>query len=162
MRKKIFLFIGLVIISTIGFKLYQEFLPPSIQFGGVKKFGHLTIGGNMPSGPGDATFAPWKIIPSSTFYIIFANDEGLCVFEDCIPEGKIVEAQGGWLQGEVSIGQTEVQTDFGLDTNQIVKSIVVVGNKDAKIVGIYPNKRSKDILSIIQFHGDIIDLKQFQ
>ena len=96
------------------------------------------------------------------FYIIFTNEEGFCVFEDCIPEGKIIEAQGGWLQGQISKGQTEVQSDFGLDTNPKVKSVVVVGNKDAKIVGIYPNRGSKDILSIIQFYGDIIDLKYFQ
>ena len=42
-----------------------------------------------------------------------------------------------------------------LRENEKVKSLVIVGDKNGIIVGIYPNKDINDLLSILQIHKDL-------
>ena len=123
----------------------------SLLHGGVLKFGPLALGGESPVGPGAATFAPELYIPSSRFYIGVAQKDFWCVFEECSPLGARVAALGGWLQGEDTDHWTTAE-DFGLEKYAGVTSVAVVGNKDGKIVGIYPNKTMDDVGSILRIH----------
>jgi len=127
----------------------------SLFYGGVIKFGTIALGGEMIGGPGSDTFAPQLIIPpSKKFYIEVVQENLWCVFEECSPEGQIVAILGGWLQGE-NTEQPAIENDYNLYENEKVKSIVVVGDKTGRIVGIYPNKTIDDLLTILEIHHNL-------
>jgi len=120
-------------------------------------FTPLKIGKEMPFGPGGWTFAPYMEIPASQkFYVSIIQDELWCSGGDCGIDGSLIETMGGWLQ----VANTAQPTDkefFGLylPENQYIKSLVVVGDKEGKIVGLYPNKGFEDILAILKNHPDL-------
>jgi len=140
----------LIISSTL-----YLFLNQSLLYGGVRTFGPLKLGGNIPMGPGDYTFAPQVKIPPSRFYISVVQKNLWCVFEECNPEGANIESLGGWLQGE-NTDQPEIQEIFGLENNPGISSIIVVGNQEEKIVGIYPNKNIGDVSNVLNIHSKLI------
>lgn len=158
MRRKIFQFWGIALIAIIitwAFIAYLYF-NPYVLHGGVREFGSLQLGGDVPLGPGDYTFAPEMQIPQSKFYINIAQKGLWCVFEECSPEGEKIAALGGWLQSEDTTDEPEIMEIFGLDDNVDITSIIVVGNREARIVGIYPGKRIEDLPSVLRMHQDII------
>lgn len=158
MRRKIYLLsiIALSAIIIAGVVLvYSFFSNPYVRYGGVKKFGHLELGGRIPMGPGDYTLAPPPQIPPSQFYIDIAQKGLWCVFEECSPEGKKIAAMGGWLQGE-DTRQPEIREIFGLEENKDVASVVIVGNHEARITGIYHGKGVDDLPLILRIHPNII------
>jgi len=126
----------------------------------VKKFGYLKLGGEMPFTEGHNTFAPIYKVPKSKFYIAIGEPDLWCIQEDCGDVGMSVKNLGGWLEaGDVS----RVTTDeiFGLDIeeNKNVKKIVLVGDGDSKLVGIYPNKGISDVEEILELHLKLIGEK---
>lgn len=155
--------IVVIIVAVLIFQKYDASL-----IGGVRQFnrqnepydsGSLEIGGKMPWGPGDSTFAPYLEIPASQkFYVSVAEPNTWCINEDCSIDGAIIQTLGGWLQVE-NTRQSEVEALFGLDLpeNKDVKSIVLVGDNNGKIVGIYPNKGLRDIIPILKLHPDLAD-----
>ena len=130
-------------------------VPASLWHGGVAVFGSLSLGGESPLGPGAATFAPELHIPPSRFYIGIAQKGIWCVFEECGLIGSTVAALGGWLQSEDAM-QPTVAEDFGLSENQRVASVIIVGDKKGKIVGIYPNKGVDDLSFVLRVHRDLL------
>ncbi len=139
-----------VVESMIIFNLNS-----SLLHGGVRKFGTMTLGGEMIGGPGGYTFAPELTVPySKKFYIEVVQKNLWCTFGGCSPRGQIVAILGGWLQGE-NTEQPAIENDYNLYENEKVKSIVVVGDKDGRIVGIYPNKNIDDLLSILEIHHNL-------
>lgn len=130
------------------------------KINGVDKFGPFRLGGKIPLGPGDGTFAPFKEIPESKFYIFIAKKNFWCINEDCGPEGSLVKTMGGWLAGErINDGETSLifgfDQEFGLrDKHQ---SVIVVGDQNEKIVGIYPDKDMKDLIVILKQHPNLAD-----
>ncbi len=119
----------------------------------------LKIGTKMPAGPGDTTFAPYLKIPASQkFYVSVAEPDIWCTNEYCSIEGALIQTMGGWLQGE-DTDQATSEEFFGLNLpeNQHIKSLVVVGDKEGRIVGLYPNKGLKDVLIILKNYRDLAD-----
>ncbi len=156
MNRKIFIvFITVLVLTAItgGIFAYLN-LKTSFFHGTVTNFGPLKLGGDMPLGPGSYTLAPPMHIPPARFHIEVAQKDLGCVFEYCIPEGEKIAALGGWLQGE-NTQQPEIKEIFGLSENKDVTTVVVVGDKDARIVGIYPNKNIDDVPSILEIHHDL-------
>lgn len=119
--------------------------------------GPLEIGGEMPGGPGDTTFAPYMEIPISKFYVSIAEPDTWCINEDCNIEGAFIQTMGGWLE----VKHTGVTIDelFGLDIpeNKDIKSIVLIGDQNGKIAGIYPNRGLKNVIPILKLHPDLAD-----
>jgi len=125
----------------------------------VSKFGPLKLGGDMPLGPGHSTFYPYKTVPKSKFYVFIAEKDFWCVFEDCGLDGAYIETMGGWLGGE-NLNQAEIAYMFGFDIDRIEKkyhSVMVVGDADAKIVGIFPNKGMSDLLPVLRSYPKLAD-----
>lgn len=119
----------------------------------------LKIGGEMPYGPGDFTLAPYLEIPASQkFYVNIVEKDAWCINEDCNLDGALIQTLGGWLQIE-DIDQPEVKATFGLDLpeNKNVKSIVIIGDNQGKIAGIYPNKGSSDVMDILKNYPALAD-----
>ena len=121
----------------------------------VAKFGPLRIGGPSPVQPGDPTAYPHKFTPRAKFYVLVVA-KGLptmCTFEDCGPEGTLVESLGGWITGD---DQSETIHLAGLDETEVKKgrqSLVVIANKSRRIIGIYPNSLARDLPFILKAHG---------
>lgn len=121
--------------------------------------GPLKIGGKIPNGPGDTTFAPYLKIPASQkFYVSVAEPDTWCINEDCNLDGAFIQTLGGWLQVE-DTDQAEIEATFGLDLpeNQDVKSTVLIGDNEGKIIGIYPNKGLSDVMDILKLYPDLAD-----
>jgi hypothetical protein len=115
----------------------------------------MTIGGEMQGGPGTSTFAPQRIIPvDKKFYIQVIQDNLWCIFEECSREGKVVDVLGGWLQGE-NTRQPTIAHSYFLYDNKKVDSLIIVGDKNGIIVGIYPNKKIEDLLFVLKVHSDL-------
>lgn len=124
----------------------------TISYFNIKSFGNLMWGSETISGPGDYTFAPYLKIPQAKFYVTIIQNEHWCSNEDCGLDGAIIQTLGGWLQIESLQGYPDLTDEVGFDfpDDQGIKSIVIVSDKDGKIVGIYLNKTYKDVLSILK------------
>ncbi|MFH1029792.1 MAG: hypothetical protein V1770_00855, partial [bacterium] len=118
--------------------------------------GPLVIGGEMPGGLGDTTFAPYIEIPTSKFYVSIAEPDMWCINEYCNIEGGFIQTMGGWLEIKHT-GDPTLDEFYGLDLpeNKNVKSVVLIGDSDGKIAGIYPNRGLKDVITILKLHPDL-------
>lgn len=166
---KFWKFIGIafiVVVFVAVFLIAQDYR--KLPEGSVRQFnrqaepyeiGLLKIGGKIPNGPGDTTFAPYLKIPASQkFYVSVAEPDTWCINEDCNIDGAFIQTLGGWLQVENTY-QSTIKETFGLDLpeNQNVKSIVLIGNQSGKIIGIYPNKGLSDVMDILKLYHDLAD-----
>lgn len=154
-----FLATVLIVVDIYIIQLETRFRNQDKLTVSVKQFGNLKLGGEMPLGPGDSTFAPYKIIPISKFYVNIAQkDSPWCIIESCGSVGAQVKTMGGWLEGMESPQAISEIFDLNLEQNNI-KSILIVGDQNAKIVGIYPNRGLKDLISILKLYPDLVDFK---
>lgn len=156
-------FVSIITIMAIAIVLLSYKPLPE---GSVRKFnrnyetqlGPIKIGGRMPCGPGGLTFAPILEIPyNQKFYVDVLEQDLWCSNESCGLDGAIVQTLGGWIE-VASTDQAESGAMFGLDLpeNHDIKSIVIIGDKNGKIVGIYLNKNYKDVLLILKKnHSDL-------
>src|SRR3989344_2645979 len=127
----------------------------------LTELGQLKIGGKMPYGPGDGTFAPILEIPESKFYVFMAGEDW-CILGDCGIEGELVQTMGGWLGGE-NFEQPEVYENFGLEDNpKKYNSVTIVGDANERIVGIYPNTNITNLFIILKQHSNIIDFNSLK
>lgn len=151
--KFLVLFLIIIVVAVIESVIIFD-LNSSLFYGGVRKFGPLMLGGDAPIRADSSTFAPQLNIPSSKFYIGVAQKNLWCTFENCSPHGKVVAILGGWLQSDDTDHPT-TKDDYGVGYDTTVKSIVVVGDKYGRIVGIYPNKTIDDLLYILKIHKNL-------
>jgi len=160
----VFILIAIIIAAVIILLNYKP-LPK----GSVRKINRdrdfysepIRIGGSMPSGPGGSTFGPILNIPNNRkFYVDVAQRDFWCSNESCGLAGSIVQTMGGWIEVENINQPAVVEGAFGLNLpeNKNIKSVVIVGDKNGKIVGIYLNKDYKDVLSILEKnHSNLAD-----
>lgn len=104
----------------------------------MKKFGPLVLGGESPTGAGNGTFAPYLKVPQSKFYVTIVQDDRWCILEDCGIEGALVYTMGGWLEMEETSIFPDIKEMVGLDleNHKNIRSILTVGNREEKLVGI--------------------------
>ena len=170
MRKFYFLksrqFIGMIFVATfsvIAFLVIQDYR--KLPEGGVRQFnrqieplklGPLKIGGDIPLKPKlERAETPKDVFITSKFYVNIAEPNPVCFGKYCNIHAAAINTMGGWLEAR----ETGVTIDelFGLDLeeNRNVQSIVIIGDHNGKIIGIYPNKGLKDVLSILQFYPEL-------
>ncbi|NQU82330.1 MAG: hypothetical protein HQ539_00025 [Parcubacteria group bacterium] len=145
----------LVVITAIG-KVFPEEAEDKL-LASVQQFGPIRIGDDTIAGPGAWTFAPYMRIPLAKFYVSTVEDELWCSGEDCGIDGSLIETMGGWLQVENTYFDPEIKSKTGLnlEENKDVKSIVLIGDTNGKIVGIYPNRGLPDVMDILKLHPDL-------
>lgn len=160
--------LGLVIIFLAFIVIFSVIQPyTQLPEGSVRKINRswenpskidsLTIGSKMPGGPGDTTFAPHLKIPAGQkFYVSVAEPGTWCINEDCGVDGALIQTMGGWLQVEDTYQATDEEF-FGLDLpeNKHIKSLVIVGNHEGRIAGMFPNRGLKDVLFILRFYPNL-------
>lgn len=156
--RKIFFIVIIIIVAIVAILFLLSY--KSLPEGSIRKFNRnyepisspIKIGGKMPSGPGGSTFGPILEIPNNQkFYIDIVQSNLWCSNDSCGLDGAIIQTIGGWIE-VYDISQIEIDAMFGLDLpeNKWVKSIIIIGDKNGKILGIYPNKDYKDALSILK------------
>ncbi|MFY9462970.1 MAG: hypothetical protein WAP52_02165 [Candidatus Sungiibacteriota bacterium] len=151
---------AITMIASCAFLAYFFFLNPYTAYGGVRHFGPLRLGSNLPSGgAGDFTFAPLYEIPSSKFYVTIVQPDMWCSGEDCDLDGALIQTMGGWLQMEKPSVDPEIEGEVGLNRkeNKNIHSLVLIGDQNNKIAGIYPNRGLSDVLPILRLHTDLAD-----
>ncbi len=170
MRKFYFLksrqFIGiifLIIFSIAALLAIQDYR--KLPEGSVRQFnrqmepltlGPFKIGGDIPLKPKlEWAETPKDVFITSKFYVNIAEPNPACFGKYCNIHAAAINTMGGWLEVEET-GMT-IDELFGLDLeeNRNVQSIVIIGDHKGKIVGIYPNKGLKDVLSILQFYPEL-------
>lgn len=123
----------------------------------VSEFGPLKLGSPAPIRPGDRTAHPYKIVPVSKFYVFVVASKvpTMCTFEECGVNGDIVERMGGWITGDEQAESAEM---VGLSESKVRRgeqSIIVVSDKNSRIIGIYPNRTMKDLPALLKLHPEI-------
>ncbi|MDO8592500.1 MAG: hypothetical protein Q7R92_01840 [bacterium] len=162
MQKRVFLLSALLILAVAGgLATDYLFFHPSLLAGGVRKFGLLKLGGEIPIRAGDGTVwaPPYEKVPPSKFFVYILKEDFSCVWESCGLDGAVVRTLGGYLAGK-SFGEPEVVSEFGFDDVSIrekYKSVVIIADRDSKIVGIYPNRDLTDVLNILRLHPPFAD-----
>lgn len=157
----IFFAISIVVISFIVYNYKQ--LPE----GSVRKLNRqieplklesLKIGDDIPLKPElYKPETPKDVFITSKFYVNIAEPNLGCFLRYCNIQAALIDTMGGWLEAE-NRGAT-IDEIFGLDLeeNKNIKSVVIIGDRNGKIAGIYPNKRLKDIISILKFYPKLAD-----
>lgn len=113
---------------------------------------------------GDSTgwAPPYNWVPEeSEFFVYSLGDESMCIGSSCGIGGYFVECLGGWISGYHIAGDT---FDYGLndkDINSGKEKIITIANKEAKIVGIYPGARIRNLPYIMRNHRDLVSDEVF-
>jgi len=166
MRKKYFYifwigFTSIIILGLVAFFIIilKQKCRDSSPIVGVEKFGNLKLGGKTISGEGDGTLAPYMEIPASKFYVTIVQDDHWCIIEDCGLDGALIQTMVGWLQMEKTTVYPDAQEEAGLNLpeNKNIKSIVLIGDQNSKIAGIYPSRGLDDVIPILKLHPDLAD-----
>lgn len=149
-----------VCVFVVVFSAYFLFFfaPRSVQ-----SFGSLKLGDLAPLKVGDgAVIAPYSTIRESRFYV-YAVQKGasFCAFEDCGMSGVLVDCMEGWLSADSAMPSI---ADYGLieeDVEAGRASIIIVADRNQRIVGIYPNYIIQNIPYILKNHRDLSDRFDF-
>ncbi len=131
----------------------------------VDKYKDIVLGMDALEKAGDSTgwAPPDDIVPNANFYIFAFGDESFCISAGCGIGGYFVECLGGWISGYRQMGWLE--NDFGLDSSAVEtgkEKVVMVANANAKIVGIYPGARIRNLPYILRNHRDLADAEMFK
>ncbi|TAN32635.1 hypothetical protein EPN28_03885 [Patescibacteria group bacterium] len=145
------------IIAGVGIFIWQKY-----PFG-VKQYYTIKLG--MPAAEGAGSRTLWKEplfnkVWESQFYVYVINDIPKCIGSSCELGGKFIECLGGWISAYNIVTE---EFDYGLrDAGaDMRKSVITIADKDAKIVGIYPGARVKNLPYIMRNHRDLVSEEVF-
>ncbi|MFH1200831.1 MAG: hypothetical protein V1484_00675 [bacterium] len=150
-RKSIFkITIGMSVIMLFALYFYFFSSPYS-----VKSFGPLKLGDHTPV-TSDVVVEYEPFYDLEYKFYIYAMEKGMsfCAQGDCGMSGVLVDCLGGWLSGQGISGDGGA-SDYGLAEEEVASgksSIIMVADKDKKIIGIYPNSRIRNIPYILKNH----------
>lgn len=150
--KTLFIFL-IVVFIVVGIVIWQKY-----PFG-VKHYKTISLGMAAAEKAGDPTgWAPPydRVFEGSDFYVYSLGDENMCIGSDCGVGGYFVECLGGWISGYKDIGEV---FDYGLrdaGVNIDKQKVITIADKDAKIVGIYPRARIRNLPYILRNHRDLV------
>lgn len=150
-RKILFIFLIIVFI-IIGIVISWKY-----PFG-VKQYKTIVLGMEAAQGTGIHTVwaPPYRTVPESNFYVYAIGDEYMCIGSDCGIGGYFVECLSGWLAGEKIVTE---EFDYGLrdvGVNVEKLKIITIADKEAKIVGIYPGARIRNLPYIMRNHRNLV------
>ena len=105
---------------------------------------------------------PHRTVPESDFYVYAIGDDPMCIDSGCGVGGYFVECLGGWLSGYKKFTE---EFDYGLrnaGVNTGENPIITIADKNAKIVGIYPGARIRNLPYIMINHRDLFSEDNFR
>ena len=130
--------------------------PASDPIKSLISLGEFHLGCPATLKPGNKLLHGYKRIPPSRFYVeIWHKDIHFrCILDECGPAGETVASLRGWLQG---YGMED--SGYGLPWPNFseIKSLVLISDRDLKIVGIYPNVGINNLEAILRQHPGSAD-----
>jgi endogenous inhibitor of DNA gyrase (YacG/DUF329 family) len=157
-KTKILLVLFTTVSIVIGAVVWQKY-----PFG-VKQYKTIKLGMQAAQGVGTHTYwaPPYRTVPESSFYVYALGDEHMCIGSSCGMGGYFIECLNGWLAGEKVITE---EFDYGLreaGVNMEKQTIITIADKDAKIVGIYPGARIRNLPYIMRNHRNLTPEDRFK
>jgi len=157
-RKKLLILIALILLGT-GAVVWQKY-----PFG-VKQYKTIALGMEAAEKAGDSTgwAPPYNRVPEeSAFYVYSLGEETMCIGSNCGMGGFFVECLGGWISGYKDIGEVSDYglRDAGIDINK--HKVITIADKNAKIVGIYPDASIRNLPYIMRNHRNLVSEDQFK
>ncbi|MBI5220508.1 MAG: hypothetical protein HY978_01565 [Candidatus Liptonbacteria bacterium] len=130
----------------------------------VRQFKTITLGLPAAEKGGDPTrwAPPDDRVQESDFYVYALGDEHMCLGSSCGLGGYYVECLGGWLSGYKAITE---EFDYGLRAAGVSMkdlTVITVADKNAKIVGIYPGARIRNLPYLMRNHRDLVPADVFK
>ena len=132
---------------------------------GVNQYKTIKLGMEAAEKAGDLTiWAPPddRVYEGSDFYVYSLGDENMCIGSSCGIGGYFVECLNGWISGYKDIGDVDDYglRDAGININE--QKVITIADKDAKIVGIYPGARIRNLPYIMRNHRDLVPEEGFK
>lgn len=155
---KIILALILVVLLVATVVIWQKY-----PFG-VKQYKTIRLGMQAVEGAGSDTgwATPYDKVFEADFYVYALGDEPMCLGSSCGMGGYFIECLGGWLSGYKKITEED---DYGLSeagVDMAKQTIITIADKSAKIVGIYPGARIKNLPYIMLNHKDLFSIEQLK
>ena len=128
------------------------------QIESVSQFGPIKTGDISPVLPGHPTILPYgNVYENMKFYAyVMQKDFGICAYSDCGMSGVLVACMDGWLSNIWEQDASLVGLDYA-DVKSGKSSLVLIANKDSKLIGIYPNATVKDLPKILRGYPQLTD-----
>ncbi|MDO8660074.1 MAG: hypothetical protein Q7K54_05790 [Candidatus Parcubacteria bacterium] len=124
----------------------------------VKSFGPLNVGDQAPIVSENVVEYEYLYTLKYKFYIYAVEkDMSYCALADCGMSGVLVSCMGGWLSADNPNGGAG---DYGLKDREVEvgkSSIIVVADKNKKILGIYPNYKIQNIPYILKNYRNVLE-----
>ncbi|MEK7624937.1 MAG: hypothetical protein AAB467_01145 [Patescibacteria group bacterium] len=157
--KILFVLLAAIFIS-LGVVTWQKY-----PFGVQQYKAIMLLGMQAAEKAGDSTgwAPPYDRVPEeSNFYVYSLGDETMCIGSDCGIGGYFVECLGGWISGYKDVGDVADYglRDVGVDVSK--QKIITIADKDAKIVGIYPDAGIRNLPHIMRNHRDLVPEDTFK
>jgi len=154
--------IVLIVFAAIG-TVAALFVWQKYPFG-VRQYKTIVLGMQAAEGAGTPTVwaPPYRTVPASPFYVYALGDEHMCIGSSCGMGGYFIECLDGWLSGYKIITE---EFDYGLreaGVNMEKQTIITIADKDAKVVGIYPGARIRNLPYIMRNHRNLIPEDRFK
>ena len=155
---KILVVLGVTLFGATSLFVWQHY-----PFG-VKQYNTIALGMRAAEGAGTPTIwaPPYRTVPESLFYVYSLGNEHMCIGSDCGMGGYFIECLGGWLSGYKVITE---EFDYGLrdaGVDMEKQTIITIADKDAKIVGIYPGARIRNLPYIMRNHRNLVSKDSFK
>ena len=94
------------------------------------------------------------------FYILLVDKDDVFPKKYSWPIEEVINEKIGGLIERADSSTSVFKEIFGSknDKNKRIFSVVIITDKNAKIVGVYPNKKLSELVDVLQLHPDLIDL----
>lgn len=150
----------LIILGILAlFLIYKAFSPPR----SAKSFGPFTLGDEAPVTGSIPTYKDLYDLDYDFYIYAMERDMSYCAQSDCGMIGALVECMEGWLSGEGLVGDGGAE-DWGLSVKEVgagESSLIIIADRDKKIVGLYPNYRVRNVPYILKNYRDHIEQLRF-
>lgn len=144
--------------------------PDLADFGmleGVRRLGPIEVGAPLPFRPTDMfedVTAEEKENPKFYVYVVHEtiSSEDYCPYYECGGYIDMIYATGGAFDA-FDHDNPEIIKKLGLSPHQVARgeiTLIVVADADGAVVSIHPNKDMRDILTILNQHPDLADMRK--
>lgn len=135
---------------------------------GIKELGDLKLGFPLPFDPTIYAREQFqKEIRNPNYYLVVIHetisDEQYCPYLECGIFLETIFDQSGWFI-DFDHKNSEIIEKLGLNSGQVARgevTLIVLADKNKKIVSIHPNKDMRDIYTVLAQHPDLAPFKDF-